>query len=431
MSYNMMDYRKKYQIIVPVFSLLALVFLFFPFVSKGNYSMSLFSLFLASIGMDGNTLAAATIKNYSLTKLIFVLPVILLVVSAILPLVAHKKSSYHIADIALVVSLACHFLIMVSICKKVNATGLLDSKFYVKNFQFTFWIEAILLFVALFQSFKATKSSIVHIILAVLSIIWVSPILWVIMTSFRGETGSYFTSFWPTKWTLSNYTRLFTETDIFNFPRWFLNTFIIACFSCIISSFYVLAVSFSMSRMRFKMRKPFMNIALILGMFPGFMSMIAIYYILKGVGLTEGVLKMVSLVLVYSGGAGLGFYIAKGFFDTIPKSIDEAASIDGATKFQIFWRITIPLSKPIIVYTLVTSFMGPWLDFIFCRVIAGTDAKYFTVAVGLWNMLTKENIQAFYTRFFAGAVLVSIPISILFIATQKYYSDGLSGAVKG
>ena len=301
----------------------------------------------------------------------------------------------------------------------------------MKNFQFTFWIEAILLFVALFQSFKATKSSIVHIILAVLSIIWVSPILWVIMTSFRGETGSYFTSFWPTKWTLSNYTRLFTETDIFNFPRWFLNTFIIACFSCIISSFYVLAVSFSMSRMRFKMRKPFMNIALILGMFPGFMSMIAIYYILKGVGLTEGVLKMVSLVLVYSGGAGLGFYIAKGFFDTIPKSIDEAASIDGATKFQIFWRITIPLSKPIIVYTLVTSFMGPWLDFIFCRVIAGTDAKYFTVAVGLWNMLTKENIQAFYTRFFAGAVLVSIPISILFIATQKYYSDGLSGAVKG
>lgn len=431
MSYNMMDYRKKYQIIVPALSLLCLLVLFLPFISKGDYSMSLFSLFLASFGMDGNTLAAATMKNYSMTRLIFILPVLALIVSIALPLAAHKKVSYRIVDVVLVISLACYFLILVSICKKVNATGLLSSKLYIKNFNITFWLEVILLFAALSQAFKATRSSIVHIILGVLSIIWVSPILWVVMTSFRGETGSYFTSFWPTKWTLSNYTRLFTETDIFNFPRWFFNTFIIACFSCIFSSFYVLAVSFSMSRLRFKMRKPFMNIALILGMFPGFMSMIAIYYILKGIGLTEGVLKMVSLVLVYSGGAGLGFYTAKGFFDTIPKSVDEAAMIDGATKFEIFWKITIPLSKPIIVNTLVTAFMGPWLDFIFCRVIAGTEAKYFTVAVGLWNMLTKENIQIFYTRFFAGAVLVSIPISILFIATQKYYADGLSGAVKG
>lgn len=431
MSYNMMDYRKQYRIIVPVVTLLALICFFLPFVSRDNYSMSLFSLFLASLGSDGNTLAAATIENYSITRMIFTLPVILLVISIVLPLIAHKKITYRITDFALVITMICYFFIMVSTCKKVNATGLLTGKLYVKNFGFGFWIGAIILFIALAQSFKATKSSVVHIVLGVLAIIWVSPILWVIMTSFRGETGSYFTTFFPTKWTLSNYTRLFTETDIFNFPRWFMNTLIIACCSCILSSFYVLAVSFSMSRMRFKLRKPFMNIALILGMFPGFMSMIAVYYILKGVGLTEGAMKMVSLVLVYSGGAGLGFYIAKGFFDTIPKSIDEAASIDGATKFQIFRQITIPLSKPIIVYTLVTSFMGPWLDFIFCRVIAGADAKYYTVAVGLWNMLTKENIQQFYTRFFAGAVLVSIPISILFVATQKYYSEGLSGAVKG
>lgn len=283
-------------------------------------------------------------------------------------------------------------------------------------------------------SMKARKfisNTIVHTILAIMAIIWVFPILWVVLTSFRAEKGSYVSSFFPKSYTLNNYIQLFTNTSVLNFPKMFANTLIIAIFSCIISTFFVLSVSYCMSRLRFKMRKPFMNVAMILGLFPAFMSMVAVYYILKAIGLSEGAMIRVALVLVYSGGSGLGFYIAKGFFDTIPKSIDEAASIDGATKFQIFWRITIPLSKPIIVYTLVTSFMGPWLDFIFCRVIAGTDAKYFTVAVGLWNMLTKENIQAFYTRFFAGAVLVSIPISILFIATQKYYSDGLSGAVKG
>jgi arabinogalactan oligomer/maltooligosaccharide transport system permease protein len=162
------------------------------------------------------------------------------------------------------------------------------------------------------------------------------------------------------------------------------------------------------------------------------MAMIAIYYILKGIGLTTGVLKLVSLILVYSGGAGiLNFYVAKGFFDTIPKELDEAARIDGATKMQIFTKITLPLSKPIIVYTILTSFIGPWCDFIFSKVIIGTDAKYYTVAIGLWNMLQKENIYQWYTRFASGAVCISIPIAILYIFMQKYYTDGLTGAVKG
>ncbi len=230
---------------------------------------------------------------------------------------------------------------------------------------------------------------------------------------------------------MNNYIRLFTETDIFNFPLWFGNTFIVACFSCIIATFYTLSVSYVMSRMRFKMRKPFMNIALILGMFPGFMSMIAVYYILKAVGLTEGALKLVALVLVYSGGAGLGFYVAKGFFDTIPKAIDEAACIDGCTRWQIFTKITIPLSKPIIVQTILGAFMAPWMDFIFAKVIAGSESRYYTVAIGLWNMLTRENITNFYTRFAAGAVLVSIPIAILFLSMQKYYMESNAGAVKG
>ena len=278
---------------------------------------------------------------------------------------------------------------------------------------------------------KFIVNSLVHIFLAVLVVIWVLPIVWVVLISFRGEPGAYTTTFLPQSYTLNNYIRLFTETDIFNFPLWFGNTFIVACFSCIIATFYTLSVSYVMSRMRFKMRKPFMNIALILGMFPGFMSMIAVYYILKAVGLTEGSLKLVALVLVYSGGAGLGFYVAKGFFDTIPKAIDEAACIDGCTRWQIFTKITIPLSKPIIVQTILGAFMAPWMDFIFAKVIAGSEARYYTVAIGLWNMLTRENITNFYTRFAAGAVLVSIPIAILFLSMQKYYMESNAGAVKG
>ena len=272
----------------------------------------------------------------------------------------------------------------------------------------------------------------VHVGLGIVAFIWVLPILWVIMTSFRAGKGSYSTTFIPQSWTLSNYTTLLTDTDIFNFPRWFGNTLFVAIISCILATFYLVSIAFVMSRLCFKARKPMLNVALILGMFPGFMSMIAVYYILKGIGLTQGNLKLVALILLYSGGASiLQFYVAKGFFDTIPKTIDEAAYIDGATKWDVFTKITIPLAKPIIVYTVLTSFMAPWIDFIMAKVIIGTDAQYYTVAIGLWNMLEKENIYQWYTRFAAGAVLVSIPIAILFVIMQRYYTDGMSGAVKG
>ena len=272
----------------------------------------------------------------------------------------------------------------------------------------------------------------VHVGLGIVAFIWVLPILWVIMTSFRAGKGSYSTTFIPQSWTLSNYTTLLTDTDIFNFPRWFGNTLFVAIISCILATFYLVSIAFVMSRLRFKARKPMLNVALILGMFPGFMSMIAVYYILKGIGLTQGNLKLVALILLYSGGASiLQFYVAKGFFDTIPKTIDEAAYIDGATKWDVFTKITIPLAKPIIVYTVLTSFMAPWIDFIMAKVIIGTDAQYYTVAIGLWNMLEKENIYQWYTRFAAGAVLVSIPIALLFVIMQRYYTDGMSGAVKG
>lgn len=287
---------------------------------------------------------------------------------------------------------------------------------------------------------KETKSAkaarlrsniIVHIILAILAVIWVFPVFWVAMTSFRAEKGSYVSSFFPKAFTLDNYIKLFTDTSILNFPKMFMNTLIIAIFSCLLSAFFVLSAAYCLSRLRFRMRKPYMNMAMILGLFPGFMSMIAVYFILKAVGLTEGSLIRLALILCYSGGAALGFQIAKGFFDTTPFAIDEAALLDGCTRWQIFTKITLPLSKPIIIYTILTSFISPWCDFIFAKVICRANADQYTVAIGLWKMLEKEYIDNWYTCFAAGAVLISIPIAILFLKLQKFYVNGTAGAVKG
>lgn len=231
----------------------------------------------------------------------------------------------------------------------------------------------------------------VHISLGILAAVWVFPILWVILTSFRAEKGSYVSTFFPQGYTLDNYIRLFTDTSILNFPKMFVNTLIIAVCSCILATFYTLAVSYCLSRMKFRLRKPYMNMAMILGLFPSFMSMIAVYFILKALGLTEGNLIRVALILCYSGGAGLGFQIAKGFFDTIPVAVDEAAILDGCTRWQIFTKITLPLSKPIIVYTVLTAFMAPWLDFIFAKVICRANSDQYTIAIGLWKMLEKES----------------------------------------
>lgn len=281
------------------------------------------------------------------------------------------------------------------------------------------------------KSKRLVTNVIVHVILAILSIIWLFPIFWVVLTSFRAEKGSYVSSFFPKSYTLDNYIALFTDTGILNFPKMFANTFVVAIFSCIISTFFILSVAYTMSRLRFKLRKSLMNVAMILGLFPGFMSMVAVYYILKNIGLSEGNMIRVALILVYSAGSGIGFFVSKGFFDTIPKALDEAAIIDGATRWQIFTKITIPLSKPTIVYTVLTSFIGPWIDFIFAKVICRANAEQYTVSVGLWRMLEKEYIDIWYTRFAAGAVLISIPIAALFMFMQKYYAEGMSGSVKG
>ncbi|HHD5861911.1 TPA: sugar ABC transporter permease [Streptococcus pyogenes] len=263
----------------------------------------------------------------------------------------------------------------------------------------------------------------IYATLIILSIIWLFPIAWVILTSFRSEGTAYVNYFIPKTFTLNHYINLFTN-ETFPFGKWFMNTLIVATFTCIISTFITVAIAYSLSRIKFKFRNGFLKLALILNMFPGFMSMIAIYYILKALGLTQ---TLTALVLVYSSGAALGFYIAKGFFDTIPYSLDESAMIDGATRMDIFFKITLPLAKPIIVYTALLAFMGPWIDFIFAQVILGDATSKYTVAIGLFSMLQPDTINNWFMAFTAGSVLIAVPITLLFMFMQKYYVEGITG----
>ena len=278
---------------------------------------------------------------------------------------------------------------------------------------------------------RLTADIITYIFLAVMCVVWLLPFFWVIMQSFRDGIGQYISTFLPQAYTLNNYKALFTDFSVINFPRMFLNTFFVACCSCVISTFFVLAVSYSLSRVKWKMRKPYMNMAMVITLFPGFMSMVAVYFILKALGMTEGDKIYLSLIICYSSGAGVGFHVMKGYMDTIPKALDEAAMIDGCTRWQVFTKVTLPLCKPMIVYQVITSFMGPWMDFVFAKVIAGAKSQYWTVSIGLFNMLEKEYVEVWFVRFCAGAVLVSIPISILYLLTQKMYQEAMGGAVKG
>ena len=278
---------------------------------------------------------------------------------------------------------------------------------------------------------RVTADIITYIFLSIMCIVWLLPFFWVIMQSFRDGKGQFISTFLPEKYTLNNYIALFKEADVINFPRMFLNTLVLACCTCVVSTFFVLSVAYCTSRLKWKLRKPYMNMAMIINLFPGFMSMMAVYFILKALGMTEGDKIYISLVICFSAGAGTGFFVMKGYMDTIPKALDEAAMIDGCTRWQIFTKMTLPLCKPMVVYQIITSFMGPWMDCIFAKVIAGAKAKYWTVSIGLFNMLEKEYVDTWFVRFCAGAVLVSIPIAILFTITQKFYQEAMGGAVKG
>lgn len=270
-----------------------------------------------------------------------------------------------------------------------------------------------------------------HALLAILSVVWLIPIVWLFVTSLSAYKGINTMKFFPERWSLDNYVQLFTRPDtVVNFPAWFKNSMLIGVFCCLISTCFVLMVAYAMSCTRFQGRKALMSISLILGMFPGVLSMIAIYFVMKLIGLSDSIL---GLIVIYSAGSGLGYLICKGFFDTIPASLRESAKLEGASELRIFTRIVIPLSKPMIVYTVINAFLTPWMDFVMAKLmIRSKNPVDWTVAMGLFNLVQKTLVGKYFSVFCAGGIIVAIPISILFVVMQRFYVEGITGgAVKG
>ena len=273
----------------------------------------------------------------------------------------------------------------------------------------------------------------IYVVLVIMSIVWLAPFVFLVFQSFRSyltESGGMVDYLLPKVWSLDNYKWLIFDEKS-HFLRWYGNTLIIAVFCAVIQTVIVLSVSYALSRLRFKGRKLIMNVVLVLGLFPGFLTMITMYFLLKQLGLTQSG-AVPGLILIYVASSGMGYYISKGFFDTIPKSLDESARIDGATRFQVFKKIIMPLAKPIVIYTILIAFMAPWGDYVFASYVAFGSEPNYNVAVGLYRWVNVNDYQGYFTRFCAGGVLVAVPITALFMALQKYYVEGVTGgAVKG
>lgn len=402
-------------------SIIGLIALFLPYVSQTNDKASFINVILAVFNTQhGKALAYLIV--------VAVLSTILVAVMSIVNRISPSVIGVRVWVLAGVVGVFSYTVLLFASKSIIDAMGIVSEPFLVKNFGLGYWIGLLAAYVSLIMTMKIAKINTGYIALVIMSVIWLFPILWIIITSFRAEEGYYVGYFIPRGFTLDNYKALFNNPSLLPFAKWWGNTFIVAISCSLITTLIVLATAYVLSRTRFTGRVTIMKLLLIVGMFPGFMSMIAVYNILKGIGLNQ---SLVALIVVGVAGAAMGYHVCKGFFDTIPKSLDEAAILDGATRWQIFTKITIPLSKPIIIYTILSSFLAPWSDYIFPSMLLGDKQASYTVAIGLKWMTDYRRIDTYYTQFAAGAILVAVPIVILFIWLQRFYVEGLSGSVKG
>lgn len=262
-----------------------------------------------------------------------------------------------------------------------------------------------------------------HIVLIAVCIFFFFPVLWLIMASFS-KSGSIYDldGFFPKSFSFAGYQKLFTDTTMYDYPNWLKNTLFVAVFSSLIGTVLIILTAYTISRFQFRSKKMLMKSTLVLSMFPSFMGMTAVYLLMVNFNLIN---QLWSLVFIYAAGAPIGYLVQKGYFDTISNSIYEAARIDGATNFKIFWKITLPLSQPIIVYTALTQFAWPWSDFILPNLLL-KNKDLWTVAVGLMHL---DETQ--FTRFAAGSIFIAVPIVALYFALSKFLVAGVSaGAVK-
>ncbi|MCE5734181.1 sugar ABC transporter permease [Staphylococcus pseudintermedius] len=277
------------------------------------------------------------------------------------------------------------------------------------------------------QKKKVWKAIGIYGFIAFMFVVILYPLLWTLGISLNPGTTLYGAKMIPDNATFANYIYLLTDENS-QYLTWYKNTLLVASANALFSVIFVTLTSYAFSRYRFVGRKYGLITFLILQMFPVLMAMVAIYILLNTIGLLDSLL---GLTLVYIGGSiPMNAFLVKGYFDTIPKELDESAKIDGASHMRIFFQIMLPLAKPILAVVALFNFMGPFMDFILPKILLRSPEKY-TLAVGLFNFINHQYANNF-TVFAAGAIMIALPISIVFLFLQKYLVSGLTaGATKG
>ena len=273
---------------------------------------------------------------------------------------------------------------------------------------------------------RAADHILTYTLLLVMSLVFLFPCLWLILASLS-KTGSLydFKGFFPSAFSLQTFIDLFTDdvNGLYPYKTWFFNTLYVAVCSALLGTVLVLLTAYVMSRFRFNGRDTIKKTTLVLGMFPGFMGMTAVYIIMTQLGLIN---HLESLIFFYAATTPVSYMVQKGYFDSIPAALFEAARLDGATNLEVFLKITLPLSKPMVVYTMLTQFAWPWSDVLLPKLLL-KDRNMWTVAVGLFNLP-----ETHFARFAAGSVFIAIPIVILYFCLVKNIVNGLTaGSVNG
>ena len=273
---------------------------------------------------------------------------------------------------------------------------------------------------------KTANHVLTYSALILMTVVFLFPCLWLILASLS-KTGSLydFKGFFPEEFSFQTFVNLFTDdvNGLYPYKTWFMNTLYVSLCSSVLGTILVLLTAYVMSRFRFKGRKTIKKVTLVLGMFPGFMGMTAVYIIMTQFRLID---RLEALIFFYAATAPVSYMVQKGYFDSIPNTIFEAARLDGATNLQIFTKITLPLSKPMVVYTMLTQFAWPWSDVLLPKLLL-KDRNSWTVAVGLFNLP-----ETHFSRFAAGSVFIAVPIVILYFCLVKNIVNGLTaGSVKG
>ncbi len=267
----------------------------------------------------------------------------------------------------------------------------------------------------------------IYFLLAVMFVIIAYPLLWTIGVSLNQGTSLYSSSIIPAHPTLSHYAWLFTNKDS-DYVTWYKNSLFVSTISTILSVVLTSLVAYAFSRYEFAGRKNGLFLFMLLQMFPVMMAMVALYVFLNMIGLLN---SLWGLILVYVGGQiPFNAWLVKGYLDTIPRELDEAAKIDGAGHIRVFWSVILPLAKPILAVVALFNFMAPLFDYILPSIVL-TDPKKYTLAVGLFNFVN-DKFSNHFTLFAAGAILVAVPIAVIYLFLQKYLISGLAaGGTKG